>query len=272
LVRLGIVPCALGFSVAILYIIVKNAPEEGDLLYFPSSLEDIRSLAFTLGSYNHLHPKYVLFLFSSAYLFKQTFAVPGSVFLNVLAGAIFGSTLGFLLCSFLTACGASLCYLLARLVGEGPATAWFPDRLSRFRGRLEENRAELPFFLLFLRLFPMSPNWALNMASGVLGVPIHLFFLSVLLGLMPYNYLCVTSGAILSDIRDLGDIVSWSNMARCATAAMAALLPTLILRWKGSQDTQDSKDTQDTQDSKDKEEVGEEQEVEVEVAEEEEES
>merc|ERR1712198_97671 len=72
----------------------------------------------------------------------------------------------------------------------------------------------LPFFLLFLRLFPMSPNWALNMASGVLGVPIHLFFISVLVGLMPYNYLCVTSGAILSEINDLGDIVSWSNMAR----------------------------------------------------------
>ena len=55
---------------------------------------------------------------------------------------------------------------------------------------------------------------ALNMASGVLGVPIHLFFLSVLIGLMPYNYLCVTSGAILSEINDLADIVSWSNMAR----------------------------------------------------------
>ena len=55
---------------------------------------------------------------------------------------------------------------------------------------------------------------ALNMASGVLGVPIHLFFVSVLIGLMPYNYLCVTSGAILSEINDLADIVSWSNMAR----------------------------------------------------------
>ena len=103
---------------------------QGGSLFFPSSLEDIRLLASTLGSYKQLHPHYVLLLFSSAYLFKQvslpvrcsiitslfiqTFAVPGSVFLNVLAGAIFGSSLGFLLCCFLTACGASLCYLLAR--------------------------------------------------------------------------------------------------------------------------------------------------------------
>ena len=37
--------------------------------------------------------------------------------------------------------------------------AWFPEKLESFKLRLEENKAELPFFLLFLRLFPMSPNW-----------------------------------------------------------------------------------------------------------------
>jgi len=33
-------------------------------------------------------------LFVSAYLFKQTFAIPGSVFLNALAGAVFGLKTG----------------------------------------------------------------------------------------------------------------------------------------------------------------------------------
>ena len=98
--------------------------------------------------------------------------MPGSVFLNVLAGAIFGSMPGFPLCCGLTAVGASLCYSLARAVGKDVAMDYVPERVERFRLRLEENRQELPFFLLFLRLFPMSPmspNWALNMASGVLG-------------------------------------------------------------------------------------------------------
>ena len=45
-----------------------------------------------------------------------------------------------------------------------------------------------------------------------LGVPLHLFFLSVLVGLMPYNYLCVTSGVILADISDVSDILSWTNL------------------------------------------------------------
>lgn len=48
---------------------------------------------------------------------------------------------------------------LCRLVGERAVAAWFPKQLESFKLKLEENKAELPFFLLFLRLFPMSPNW-----------------------------------------------------------------------------------------------------------------
>lgn len=47
-----------------------------------------------------------------------------------------------------------------------------------------------------------------------LGVPLHLFFLSVFFGLMPYNYICVTSGAILSQLRDVSDIMTWTNIGK----------------------------------------------------------
>ena len=67
-----------------------------------------------------------------------------------------------------------MCYLLANLGGSEAARFYCPARISSFEKKLEENKAELPFFLLFLRLFPMSPNWALNMASGVLGKKIFL--------------------------------------------------------------------------------------------------
>jgi len=69
--RLALVPSAITVNLAFLYVVVKNAPGEAGLLYFPSSLEDIRSLAGVLGVYHQLHPQYVLLLFSSAYLFKQ---------------------------------------------------------------------------------------------------------------------------------------------------------------------------------------------------------
>ena len=38
------------------------------------------------------------------------------------------------------------------------------------------------FFLLSLRLFPVTPNWFLNMASPIVGIPIMPFFISVFIG------------------------------------------------------------------------------------------
>lgn len=48
--------------------------------------------------------------------------------------------------------------------------------------QVEENRNSLFFFLLFLRLFPMTPNWFLNLSAPILNIPIVQFFFSVLIG------------------------------------------------------------------------------------------
>ena len=67
---------------------------------------------------------------------------------------------------------SKLCNILpsCRLVGEKAVAAWFPKKLESFKLKLEENKAELPFFLLFLRLFPMSPNWYEKEISNILLV------------------------------------------------------------------------------------------------------
>ena len=50
-------------------------------LSFPTTLEDLRTLAEQLHSLKQEHFYGVLGLFSLAYLYKQTFAIPGSLFL-----------------------------------------------------------------------------------------------------------------------------------------------------------------------------------------------
>lgn len=50
-------------------------------LRFPSDLEELKSLASLLKQYRKENSGYVVFLFCSAYLYKQTFAIPGSVFM-----------------------------------------------------------------------------------------------------------------------------------------------------------------------------------------------
>jgi uncharacterized membrane protein YdjX (TVP38/TMEM64 family) len=93
---------------------------------------------------------------------------------------------------------------------------------------LEENASRLPYFLLSLRLLPISPNWAVNMCCGVLDVPITTFFLTVLIGLMPYNYICVTTGVILSKLTSINDIFTWTTMLQMSGVALMATLSAFL--------------------------------------------
>ncbi len=117
-----------------------------------------------------------------------------------------------------------------RFCGVSLAESLFPSLLSDFRQRLVSNEDRLPYFLLGLRLFPASPNWAINVACGVLGVPLTAFFPTALLGLLPYNYLCVQAGVMLSSIRGMSDVFSTATMLQMTAMAAAATLPGIMLR------------------------------------------
>ncbi|XP_068809869.1 transmembrane protein 41A isoform X2 [Struthio camelus] len=150
-------------------------------LRFPSDAEELRELAEALRDYEREHRGAALLLFCAAYFYKQSFAIPGSGLLNVLAGALFGPWTALALCSALTSLGATSCYLLSRAFGKKFVVHYFPDQVARLQRKVEENRSCLFFFLLFLRLFPMTPNWFLNLSAPILNIPVSQFFFSVLI-------------------------------------------------------------------------------------------
>ncbi|KAM6258112.1 transmembrane protein 41A isoform 1-T1 [Porphyrio hochstetteri] len=199
-------------------------------LRFPSDLEELRELAEALRDYERQHRGAALALFCAAYLYKQSFAIPGSSLLNVLAGALFGPWTGLVLCSALTSVGATLCYLLSGTFGKHFIISYFPDRVALLQRKVEENRSCLFFFLLFLRLFPMTPNWFLNLSAPILNIPVSQFFFSVLIGLTPYNFICVQTGAILSQITSLDAIFSWDTLLKLLAMAVAALIPGALIK------------------------------------------
>ncbi|XP_034040702.1 transmembrane protein 41A-B-like [Thalassophryne amazonica] len=202
-------------------------------LKFPSDLDELRELAELLKYYKREHYGYVLLLYCSAYIYKQSFAIPGSSFLNLLAGAIFGPWLGLLLACVLATSGSTLCFLLSSVFGKQYVVQLFPEKVALLQGKVEENRSSLFFFLLFLRFFPMTPNWFLNITCPVLGIPISIFFFSVLIGLIPYNFICVRTGCILSQITSMDDIFSWGTLAQLLAIAFAALVPGALIKHYG---------------------------------------
>lgn len=204
-------------------------------LKFPSDLEELKEMSELLQFYKTEHTGYVLLLFCSAYLYKQAFAIPGSSFLNILAGALFGTWHGLLLACVLTTVGATFCFVLSQAFGKQHIVRLFPDKVAMLQNKVEENRSSLFFFLLFLRFFPMSPNWFLNVASPILNIPVTLFFMAVFIGLMPYNFICVQTGSMLSDISSLDDLFSWTVVFQLLLIACVALLPGALIRKYSSQ-------------------------------------
>jgi len=222
-------------ALAVLYFLASwTAANGASDLYFPSNLEQLKQVLAELAVIE-LHK--VMPLFCVAYLFKQTFAIPGSMLLNLLAGALFGWKIGFALTCVLTATGATFCYLLAKFLGRDLAERYFSKVVLRFQKQMSANENRLPYFLLFLRLFPCSPNWAINMCSGVLGVPVHLFFFTVLVGLGPYNYICVQTGDILTTVKTLSDVFTVSIMLQMTGVALVALAPSIFIKQCGGPNT-----------------------------------
>ena len=107
---------------------------------------------------------------------------------------------------------------------------YFPEHIHRFSTLIEENSTRLPYFLISLRIFPMSPNWAVNMCCGVLNIPIKTFFFTVLFGLMPYNYICVTTGVLVSKLTSISEVFTWTTLIQLSGIAVMAVLPAFLVK------------------------------------------
>lgn len=51
-----------------------------------------------------------------------------------------------------------------------------------------------------------------------------------LIGLLPYNFICVQTGVMLSEVSSLDDLVSWERLLQLLAIACMALLPGALIR------------------------------------------
>ncbi|CAH0478268.1 unnamed protein product [Peronospora belbahrii] len=200
-----------------------------------SSLQDLQNSHEAFVHVFHVQFTLALVCFMCVYVLKQTFAIPGSALLNVFAGAILPLHVAFPLVCTLTVCGASCCYLLSKKLASDSivmdlSDRLLPGKLSALRLKLEKAKAQgqLPFLLLFLRVFPLTPNWFLNMASPWLQVPLKLFAPSVAFGLLPYNFITVNAGAMLSSLHRTSDLMDPKTMGFLVLLAIGMLVPVVL--------------------------------------------
>ena len=74
----------------------------------------------------------------------------------------------------------------------------------QFKHSIDNNKQNLFFYLLFLRITPLLPNWLINLSSPVVGIPYKYFILATFIGLMPANIMHVNMGSEISQLKQIG--------------------------------------------------------------------
>ncbi len=202
---------------------------EGQLA-FPTSLKDMKHMSSEIEALFQSAPVAFMLTFAWLYLFVQAFAIPGSFLLNIIAGSLFGEIAGLLLVACMAACGASCCYGLSMLAGASlTQVSWLAPRLGDMRAAVAQakRKGALFWYMLSLRLFPVTPNYIVNITSPWVGVPLGMFWLTMAVGLSPYNYATVAAGATLKTLQDDYKPMNISLFIKLCFIALIALLPAL---------------------------------------------
>lgn len=108
------------------------------------------------------------------------------------------------LVSLVSTFGASGCYLLSTSLAKYWVFKYFSKKVLSFKHSVEQNKDNLFFYLLFLRITPLVPNWLLNLSTPIVGVPYKYFISATFIGLIPANIIHVTMGSEIADLERIG--------------------------------------------------------------------
>jgi len=150
-----------------------------------------------------------------------------------MAGSLFDIRLGLLLVTGCSTIGASLCYVLSACLGSHIVLHFFPLKLAILRNGVSQHSNNIVYYLLFLRLTPLLPNWFINLASPILNISYFHFAIATLFGLIPANYMYVQIGKSLvqissNTITKRKNILSFDSMFLLFILALFTLIPAIL--------------------------------------------
>ncbi|VDM95529.1 unnamed protein product [Thelazia callipaeda] len=192
----------------------------------PKDLVQAKRLGLVLSKYKEEHYYTVLFGISAVYILLQSLAIPGSIFLTILSGYLFSFPTALCLVCTCSACGAQICYFFALLFGRERIMAFAPEKISKWQNEIADFDS-LFYFVIFLRITPILPNWLINLASPIFGVPVPAFFFGTFLGVAPPSCIYIQAGATLQKLTHVGAAWSWSAVFIIAFAAFLSLVPVI---------------------------------------------
>lgn len=173
--------------------------------------------------------------FMAVYALVAAFSIPGGAILTITAGFLFGPFLGTCYVVVGATLGACALFLAARYAFADLLRAKAGAAIKKMEDGFRENALN---YLLVLRLVPLFPFFVVNLVPAFLGVPLRIYFIGTLIGIIPgtFVYALVGNGlgAIFDrgEVPDLGTIFQPQFLAPILGLAVLAVIPVVYKKLK----------------------------------------
>lgn len=157
-----------------------------------ASFETVVAYRDQLQSLITEHRTLAIICYVFIYAVAVSLFIPATVVLSVVAGAIFGWSLGAVVALLSATIGASVVFAVARSAfGTSLATSVGP-KAAKFQAGFCDNALS---YMLFLRLVPAFPFFLVNVVPAILGVPFRTYLIGTFFGIMPASVALSSAGA-----------------------------------------------------------------------------
>lgn len=219
-------------SLTALYVAYQTFPqvtdEEEKQIKIPWNIEDAKNLGIVLNRYKGDHYYHVMSGVFLTYIFLQTFAIPGSLFLSILSGYLFPFYVALILVCSCSAIGATLCFLLSQLLGRRLVLKHFPEKANQWKVQVNKHRDNMFNYIVFLRITPILPNWFINLSAPVIGVPLLPFAFGTFVGVAPPSFFAIQGGQTLHTLTVEDGAFNTNALLWLAVFALISIIPIFL--------------------------------------------
>lgn len=188
------------------------------------SLNALKENYQNLLAYTADHFFVASFVFVVVYILVVAFSIPGATVMTLIGGFLFGVLLGSVLVVSAATFGACLVYFAVTTAFGKVLKAKAGGNIEKMRAGFEKDAFN---YLLVLRLIPIFPFFAINIAAGVLDIKFKDFFWATLLGIIPgsaiYVWVGTSLGFVLKQGKDINLGIIFAPQFILPISALAAL-------------------------------------------------
>lgn len=161
------------------------------------NFDTLRAYHKDLEQFVMQHLWMALLIYSILYIAVVGLSLPVATFMTLLGGFLFGQVLGTVTVVVSATLGATILFLAMRSASESYVREKAGPWLQKMQKGFQENAL---YYLLTLRLIPIFPFVAVNLAAAFLQIPLRTFFWGTLIGIIPGSFVYVSIGNGLKDV------------------------------------------------------------------------